>query len=307
MAKPSSRSRVPQKLAAYPSGDFRADDLSLASRISWWALLAMVFLVPVAMSNFGWLGFKMPITYDQFDIIKVFLLRVLGLVALASWAWDMLVRGGKIRHTPVDWLILAFLAWVTVSTFLSISPAIAFFGKYRRFEGLLSFINYAVIYFLVLQYADRPSRVRALAETLFWSSVLVAGYGFLQSVGLDPVPWGDLPFEKFRPFSTYGNPDLLGGFLMFSLPIALGLALAGGRPPRAGHQPGASFRDGSPERHREPACGRQHERSALLHRRQAGPVLRLRRGGDQYRRRGDVHRHFDHRIRVRTIDGVRPD
>ena len=226
MAKPSSRSRVPQKLAAYPSGDFRADDLSLASRISWWALLAMVFLVPVAMSNFGWLGFKMPITYDQFDIIKVFLLRVLGLVALASWAWDMLVRGGKIRHTPVDWLILAFLAWVTVSTFLSISPAIAFFGKYRRFEGLLSFINYAVIYFLVLQYADRPSRVRALAETLFWSSVLVAGYGFLQSVGLDPVPWGDLPFEKFRPFSTYGNPDLLGGFLMFSLPIALGLALA---------------------------------------------------------------------------------
>ena len=41
---------------------------------------------------------------------------------------------------------------------LSISPATAFFGKYRRFEGLLSFINYAVIFFLVVQFADRPSR-----------------------------------------------------------------------------------------------------------------------------------------------------
>ena len=37
---------------------------------------------------------------------------------------------------------------------------------------------------------------------------------------------GDLPFEANRAFSTYGNPDLLGGFLMFSLPITLGLVLS---------------------------------------------------------------------------------
>jgi hypothetical protein len=65
-----------------------------------------------------------------------------------------------------------------------------------------------------------------MAETLFWSSFIVAGYGVLQATGHDPINWGQLPFEQMRPFSTYGNPDLLGGFLMFSLPIALGLALA---------------------------------------------------------------------------------
>jgi len=201
-------------------------DLSVAQKVSWFSLLAMVFIVPIAISNWTWLGFTLPVSYDQFDIIKVFFQRVLGLVALAAWGWHMLTRGGKIRHTPVDWLILVFLGWVAVSMVLSIHPPTAFFGKYRRFEGLLSFINYAVIYFLVLQFADRPSRIRALAETLFWSSTLVAGYGFMQSIGRDMINWHSLPFEANRPFSTYGNPDLLGGFLMFSVPMALALALS---------------------------------------------------------------------------------
>lgn len=204
---------------------------SLARKIAWWSLIAMVFLVPIAMGNWTWLSnlgisVQMPVTYDQFDIVKVFIQRALGLVALAAWAWDLLRRGGKIRHSPVDWLILGFLAWVAITTITSISPATALFGKYRRFEGLLSFINYAVIYFLVLQFADKASRVKTLLQSLFFSSVLVALYGVAQYIGLDPITWGSLPFEANRAFSTYGNPDLLGGFLMFSLPIALGLALA---------------------------------------------------------------------------------
>ncbi len=202
------------------------ESMTLARQIAWWSLLAMVFMVPIAMGNFTWIGFRMPITYDQFDIVKVFFQRVFGFIALAAWGWDILLRGGKIRRTPVDWLILAFLAWVAVSAAFSISPWTALFGKYRRFEGLFSFINYAVIYFLVLQFADRPSRVRTLATTLFWSGFIVAGYGVMQSLGADIVHWGTLPFEANRAFATYGNPDLLGGFLMFSVPITLGLVLS---------------------------------------------------------------------------------
>jgi tetratricopeptide (TPR) repeat protein len=220
--KASSSSRTPVSLDKPRA----TEGMDLAEKISWYALLATVLLVPIVMSNWTWLGFKLPITYDQFDIMKVFFQRVLGCIALGAWAWHMLTKGGKIRHTPVDWLILVFLAWVALSMGFSISPWTAFFGKYRRFEGLLSFINYAVFYFLVLQFADRPSRVRQIAETLFWSSFVVAGYGFLQRIGHDPINWHALPFEQFRPFSTYGNPDLLGGFLMFSVPIALALALA---------------------------------------------------------------------------------
>ena len=185
--------------------------MSLARKISWWSLLAMVFVVPVAMSNLTWLnglGFQvsLPITYDQFDILKVFFQRVLTLVALGAWSWDMLTKGGKIRRTPVDWLILAFLVWVTITTFTSIHPPTAFFGKYRRFEGLLSFINYAVIYFLVLQFADRPSRVRALARSLFWSSIVVAGYGVLQRLGARPRPVGAAAVRAVPPLLDVRQP-----------------------------------------------------------------------------------------------------
>ena len=199
---------------------------STARKISWWALLAMVFITPLAMSNLTFLGFRTPVTFDQFDIAKLFFQRVLGLVALGAWVWDMGLNGGKIRRTPVDWLILLFLVWVAISAVFSIHPPTAVFGKYRRFEGLLSFINYAVIYFLVLQLADRPSRIKTLARTLFWSGSLVALYGVMQSLGRDLLRWGNLPFEANRAFSTYGNPDLLGGLLMFSVFVSIGLALA---------------------------------------------------------------------------------
>ena len=184
--------------------------MSAARRVAWWSLLAMVFLVPVAMSNLTFLGFSLPFTYDQFDIVKVFLQRVLGLIALGAWAWDLLRRGGKVRRTPIDWLILALLVWVAITTVTSIDWPTALFGKPRRYEGLLSFVNYAVIYFLVLQFADRAARVRTLARSLFFSSVIVAGYGVLQFVGWDPVLWGTLPSRLNVPSRPTATPTCSG-------------------------------------------------------------------------------------------------
>jgi O-antigen ligase len=185
----------------------------------------MVFFVPLATSNFTVFGFEDSFTSDVFEIVKVSVERILTLVALGAWAWDMLRRGGRIRRTPVDWLILAFLVWVVIATVTSINWPTALLGRPRRYEGLVSFFNYAVIYFLVLQFADHASRVRRLAQALFWASVAVAGFGLLQFLGVQLAGWVPVGFEATRAFSTYGNPDFLGGFLIFSTTIALGLAL----------------------------------------------------------------------------------
>jgi O-antigen ligase len=202
-------------------------------KISWYGLQLLIFLVPIAISNFNWLtklgftGAAIPLTYDQFDIVKVFIMRAFAIVALGAWAFDFFLRGGKIRRTKLDWLIVGFLGWVLLTSFTSISIATALFGKYRRFEGFFSFLTYAVIFFLVVQFADRPSRIRSLAQVFMLSSFIVAGYGVLQRFGLDPINWGsNLPFEANRAFSTFGNPDLLGGFLIFPLAISLSMALS---------------------------------------------------------------------------------
>jgi hypothetical protein len=110
--------------------------------VVWVCLHLLVFMVPLAMSNtslFG--GTGLPLTFDQFDIAKVFIQRGLMLVAVGAWSWGILLQGGRIRFTKVEWLVLAFLAWLVVTSALSVHPATATCGKYRRFEGVSSFIN----------------------------------------------------------------------------------------------------------------------------------------------------------------------
>lgn len=227
-ARPSAKAQAGAPVKPVASGGTGYSGMDVFDKVVWYCLHLLLVLVPLAMTNLTFLGIGngLPLTYDQFDIAKVFVMRALTIVALGAWAWKLLMSGGRIRRTKVDWLIVAFLAWVVLTTVFSVHWPTAFFGKYRRFEGLISFANYAAIFFLTVQMVDRPSRIRSLARTLFIGGSLVAIYGLMQSVGIDPIKWGNLPFEAQRSFSTYGNPDLLGGYLMFPLPIALGLALS---------------------------------------------------------------------------------
>ena len=57
------------------------------------------------------------------------------------------------------------------------------------------------------------------------AGALVAFYAVLQYLGLDPIAWGPLPFDGGRAFSTFGNPELLGTYLVLPLLVAPALAL----------------------------------------------------------------------------------
>ena len=298
----SAASGAPAKRVGMSEQGGSPQRMDVWDRIAWTCLHIMVVLVPLAMSNLGPLNSgSVPFTFDQFDIVKVFFQRGLMLVALGAWAAGILLRGGKVRVTRVEWVALAFIAWVALTSVLSLHPPTAIFGKYRRFEGLVSFVTYAVTFFVALQYADRPSRIRSLARSLAIGGFLVAGYGAIQVIGtvglgfarvlqpvsviaaiaatiglvalaftrtgedpevrralligaaisavgglwftlglannidaavqtgaavasIDPVRWGNLPFETNRAFSTFGNPDLLGGYLIFPWAVSIGLA-----------------------------------------------------------------------------------
>lgn len=226
----SQRQGGNQAAVAMTSGSSPIGTMTTPEKLAWWALLGLVFFVPIATSNWTWLGFQVPFTFDQFDIIKVFVMRAFLVVGLAAWAWHILFNGGKIRFTWVFYLVVAFVIWTLLTTITSIHPETALFGKYRRFEGLMSFITYAGVLFLGIQLLDRMSRIKKMAQTFFWSAVIVNGYGIMQSLGVDPNLWGALPFEAYRAFSTFGNPNFLGGFTIFALGVSLGLVLSEQRP-----------------------------------------------------------------------------
>ena len=196
--------------------------VTTAGKIAWGLILALLALVPIIISN-GPLTEMGLVFVDTFDGVKVFVLRVGVMAVLAAWIWDVALNGGEIRYHRVLILLGILLGWIVITTIVSINPATAILGKYRRYDGAWSYFLYAILFFVTMQYATTLPRVRQLAQTLSFSSVVVAGYGLLQALGLDPLNWGQLPFEQNRSFSTYGNPDLLAGFLAFSIFINLGL------------------------------------------------------------------------------------
>lgn len=179
---------------------------------AFYGFLAIAITLPLAMSR---------ITYDQFDIAKILSLRVFTLVTLLFWVWKMLVsKKQELRWSYVDFAVAGFLLLVFISTVTSIHFPTALHGKFKRYEGFLTFLNYGILYFLALQIFTSFERLSTLSKVLTFTGGIVAFYGVLQYMGLDPFPWATLPFEERRSFSTFGNPDLLGGFLVILLPIA---------------------------------------------------------------------------------------
>lgn len=201
------------------------DSLSLPGKFAWGALLLMVFLVPIAFTM-AFAG--MPtFTADAFDTPKVFIIRILSLVAIVSCLADIFMHGGKLRI--IRWVAVAlgiYVLWVTLSTVFALEPMQALYGKYRRYDGAWSAYIYVAVFFITLQYATSFERAKQMASALSWSSFIVAGYGLMQAAGIEPLLWGQLPFEANRSFSTFGNPDLLAGFLAFGVFINAGLALS---------------------------------------------------------------------------------
>lgn len=175
---------------------------SVSRRIAWWSFLAMVFVVPLAMSDFALPGAQGRLSFSSVEMVKLSLIILLTLVCLGAWAYDLLRNGGEVRHTPVDWLVLGWLIWAAVTTATSVHWQTAFMGAQGRQEGLVTFMTYAAVYFLALQLVGESGRVLRLAQTVFWSSAIVAAYGLLQYAGLiapPPTCPGTRPSEPLPP------------------------------------------------------------------------------------------------------------
>ena len=173
-----------------------------------WLTCAILITVPLLFSR---------ISYDQFDLVKLAVFRVLVLGIVLVWVAKMLVKPEPINWSWREGLLAAFILVAVVSTLTSIHIPTALHGKYKRYEGLLTFITYVTAYFVVAQTFRNKSRARLVVEVISITGAIVALYGIMQYVGLDPVYWGEVPFEQRRSFSTFGNPDLLAGYLVLAL------------------------------------------------------------------------------------------
>lgn len=181
-----------------------------------YGLLAIIFFVPLIIDFTG-------LTYNIVDIYKAVFFRLILSLALLAYAAKVLLtgklscRGGGKIYLPVFLLLLSFF----LSSLFSIHPNQSFWGDFFRQQGFYSFLHYLVFFILlILNIGDFKFLGRMVAAAVL-SASFTAVYGLMQYLNLDAFSWSEGAWELGRIFSTLGQPNWYGHFLILVLPFGL--------------------------------------------------------------------------------------
>lgn len=173
-----------------------------------------------------------------FEADKSLLLRTIALVMVAAWLVVMIERwaegrwqGGTpagIRHyfgqNPIVLLLLLLILVYLLTTLLSVTPRISWFGSYRRLQGSSTILAYSLIALLMFHQLRSPTQWQRLIATLILTSVPVTLYAAVQRLNGDPIPWGQgwQVRVQLRVVGQLGHPIFVAAYLMMIFPLTVG-------------------------------------------------------------------------------------
>ena len=144
-----------------------------------------------------------------------------ALAVLTAWRlpqlWQRATREARIALG----LAAAFGLWVLLTTLLSDTPRLSTLGPDSRFVGTVAIAFPIVLVAAVPAVVRTASQLDRLLLVLTLTIGGIASYATLQTLGLDPSPWG----TSFggRPVATFGNSNFVGAMLSTGLPLSLWL------------------------------------------------------------------------------------
>jgi O-antigen ligase len=150
-------------------------------------------------------------------------LLVLRLIVIAYLFWIFKNRNKLEDVISTDWinrLLLLYFAWLVFSTFFSIDISQSILGNPYRSEGLSTLLVYFVI-FLIARQQGTISKTNI--KWMLTAGCIVVIYGILQSYGLEFFPRDYIRQNWVNAFSTIGNPNFLGSYIVLLLPFAVHL------------------------------------------------------------------------------------
>ncbi len=201
---------IPAMVAtAAPSGvaaERAALDIPI-ERLERWLLRGGAFLLPLA---YTWNS------YDGYILPKLLLARILVCGLAALWLVRAALAGrAAIRRTALDLPILAFVLSAAISTVFAFNPNVAVFGTYSRYDGLLTTVTYAALFWLAVQTLRTRDEARGILRVMLAAGYSVAAVAIVQSLR-DSIEAGQL----LPAFGTLGQKNALGMFLVLLLPAA---------------------------------------------------------------------------------------
>jgi tetratricopeptide (TPR) repeat protein/O-antigen ligase len=173
------------------------------------SLMLLIFLVP------WWVDTRL----SGIMLGKLFMMQIFTIICLIG----LLIKAVFCKRlnfykTSFDLPILTFLIVSILSTVFSVCPYISFWGAYYRYEGLVTFINYILLFYITANWLDKGAILRILSAAVFAGAV-VSLYGLLQHLHIDLVGWRE--YGTNRVISTFGNSVYFGAYAVTVFPLAL--------------------------------------------------------------------------------------
>jgi len=180
-------------------------------------IMLLLFAIPLAFD---------PTAYDGFELPKITLFRILIVLVTFVWLILLLKRGEfSIPSSPLNWPIATFLGISIISTIFSRNSGVSLWGLYNfYFWGLTAIMGYILLYIVISTVLEERDWEDMITVILL-GSVAVILYGFIQRQGMDILEWATSPRERI--WSTLGNPNFLGGYLVMVIPLAVSRFLNG--------------------------------------------------------------------------------
>jgi O-antigen ligase/Flp pilus assembly protein TadD len=155
---------------------------------------------------------------DGFTLPK----ELVAILAIAYFSARVAMEGRGLFLQPLIQAALLFTAWMILDSLVVGSL------KVEVLKGSIHLILILGTTLAVVFACSRGVSYEKLAHLVLFTGALMAIYGLFQSFGVEKVDWTS-HFES-RAFSTLGNPDYLGGYLVGLVPLAFILTI------RSNHQ-----------------------------------------------------------------------
>ena len=185
-----------------------------------WGFLVLLFLMPTIFDR------RIGIVFSG---TKSTTIRVIMLVLLTIWVIKLLITRKHIFvRTPLDWPVLSYILAVTAATITSVNVLISFLGFYGRYEGLISWYAFALMFFIVTNYFGSLKKLKLIIATVAPAATLMAVYGIIQRQGIDPYGWGGVVTWQ-RVIATIGQPNFLAAYMLMAFFLLFYFLLTGKR------------------------------------------------------------------------------
>ena len=175
------------------------------------------FLTPLVVTTF-----VTPLnSYDPINLPRFFILIICASILLLLFFQN---RRGLMdsRYRILIQLSSAFIIWTLISFFFSKSNLLeSIFGVTGRQTGVLIYLAFMVVMISAV-FSGGIRFSNSLLKVLLISGYINAGYGLIQSFGLDPMDW----INPYSPvFGLFGNPNFHASFMGITATAALAAVL----------------------------------------------------------------------------------